>query len=102
MDATSFNFPTFYHISLSVHVVMGTNQKPLKMLNRNDLIKKCFEAYRNFKGICNQNIFPNYSRNGMCEDEFASVGTSMCDKLYIYPANVYIAMQCDLQLSHCV
>lgn len=36
---------------------MGTIQMPLKMLNRNDSIKKCFEDYMNFKGICNQNIF---------------------------------------------
>lgn len=29
---------------------------PLKMLNRNDQIRMCFEAYMNFKGICNQDI----------------------------------------------
>lgn len=36
---------------------------PLKMLNRHDLIKKFFEAFMNFKGICNQNIF--LTRAGM-------------------------------------
>lgn len=36
---------------------MGMNQMPLKMLNRNDPIKKCFEADMNFKGICNQSTF---------------------------------------------
>lgn len=51
----------------SLHVLMGTNQMPLKMLNRNDPIKECFEAYMNFKGIRNQNIFGNYSCHGMCK-----------------------------------
>lgn len=32
-------------------VLTGTNRMPLKVLNKNDPIRKCFEAYANFKGI---------------------------------------------------
>lgn len=56
---------THFTIFCSLHVLMEMNQMPLKMLNRSDLIKSCFEAYMNFKGICNQNIFPKHSWNGM-------------------------------------
>lgn len=48
---------THFIIFCSLHVLIEMNQMLLKMLNRNDLIKKCFEAYMNFKGICNQSVF---------------------------------------------
>lgn len=75
IDATSINFHTFI-IYCYVPVLMEMTQMPHWMLNRNCLIKKCFEAYMNFKGICNQSIFltsagMECAKVCLCEDTHA-------------------------------